>query len=530
MKKNKATIQKQVRRFDLGEMREATRTPQGFLLVPGFATRTGVFPYLSGDGTVRRELRHPDDVFDPASMATLKYAPYTSEHPPQMITPENVAKYSKGHTTERVEVNREMIDVDIIIEHQDAIDEVESGEKRELSSGYIADIVEEEGTYNGAPYNYRQINIRYNHLAGVKKGRAGPEVRMRLDSADAVMRTDEDAVPLRSEFSQESAVSDSDTDAEEMKTIVVGDREVSLPSSVADTIQDMFDRYDEMRAKQSELEEIMAKQVKRNDVDVNGPKASPQVKVEQQGPDGKSAGGKTAAGGKVGPGQKTVHPDSEEDEKEDGEGQEEQGGVAANSRKGDEEGEKEDGEESEEKSDFEAGPAGAGGGAAISPVDQLKKDVEGLHAKLDMLMGGKKDMAANATMQEGEAKPDRMDSKTFKVAVQKRAAFIRQAAELVPFETACKFDSMDEVEIKRAVVKHHNPSVDVKTKKEAYLDVYFDTLLGQQEGARKETREDVGRKFMRADAADDKNSEGSRREMIKNTREEWKQPLSANKK
>jgi len=77
------SIKKQVRRFDLGEIKSATRTPQGFLKCPGFATRTGVFPYLNADGSIRNELRHPDDVNDPESLATLKNATVTIEHPPE---------------------------------------------------------------------------------------------------------------------------------------------------------------------------------------------------------------------------------------------------------------------------------------------------------------------------------------------------------------------------------------------------------------------------------------------------------------
>lgn len=540
MRKPKTQIA--VRRFDLGEMREASRTPQGFLFVPGFATRTGVFPYLDGDGNMRRELRHPDDVFDPASMATLKYAPFTIEHPPEMITPDNVAEYSKGHTTERVEVNREMVDVDIIVEHQDAIDAIEKGGVRELSSGYIADIVEEEGTYNGAPYNFRQINIRYNHLAGVRKGRAGPEVRMRLDAADAVMRTDEDAVPMRAEFSQESAV-DSD-DEPEMKTVVLLGREICLPNDVADFIQDLNDRYDEMRAKQSVMEEQMAQKAKRNDVDINGPKPSPQVKVEQQGPDGKGAGGKTAAGGKVGPGQKTVHPDSEEDDKKDGEGEAEQGGVNKNARgakvdddmeDSDDDKKDADGEEMEDASedkagheDFEGGNAASGGGAAMSPVDQLKKDLDETRAKLDAVMG-KYDAMAAESMNKGEAKPDRMDS--VEKQVQRKVKLIMGASKLVPFETARKFDSMSDIKIMKTVIKHVHPKADLDGKSTIYIQSRFDSILESHEESGSEMRSEVGRKLMRADSeTEDANPEQARLKMIKGSRELWQQPLSGSKK
>jgi hypothetical protein len=515
-------VEKHVRRFDLGELGKATMTPQGFLKCPGFATRVGVFPYLDGDGKLRRELRHPDDVFDPESLVTLKYAPVTIEHPPEMITPENVAEFGKGHTTERVEVNREMVDVDLIIEHQDAIDAVSKEGIRELSSGYFADIIEEEGTFNGAPYNFRQKNIRYNHLAMVKRGRAGPEVRMRLDSSDAVM-----SIPNANEFSQESSVNDSEVSS--TKSVVAGGKEWDLPVELADIVQDYHDRFDEMRAKLTQLEENMGK---RKDVDISQPGVSPQVKVEQQGPDGKSAPGKTPAkpGTITGPVGKA--DDEEMDEDEHGV----IGGEKPNSKDG---GAKaladEEGEEGEEKDDFEAGSAGAGGGAAMSPVDQLKKDLAEVKDKYDSAMAKLDEMAAS-TMKEGEAKPDRQDSVEKKVRA--RVKLELQARNLVPFEVAKKFDSMKDDEIRKTVIKHRHPKADLDEKSGAYIQSRFDSVVESVEELSSETRSKVGRAMLglvpngeRTDSADGEvDVEGARNKANRESRELWKSNLSATKK
>lgn len=59
---------------------------------------------------------------------------------------------------------------------QEAIDEIESGEKRELSSSYRYDAVMEPGTFQGLRYDGRMVNIIANHVALVEKGRAGPDV------------------------------------------------------------------------------------------------------------------------------------------------------------------------------------------------------------------------------------------------------------------------------------------------------------------------------------------------------------------
>ena len=42
----------------------------------------------------------------------------------------------------------------------------------------------QSGIYKGERYDAVQVNIRYNHVAGVDLGRAGPEVRLRVDSSD----------------------------------------------------------------------------------------------------------------------------------------------------------------------------------------------------------------------------------------------------------------------------------------------------------------------------------------------------------
>jgi hypothetical protein len=513
-------IKKQARRFDLGEIRSATKTPQGFLVCPGFATRTGVFPYMDGNGKVRRELRHPDDVFDPESLKTLRYAPVTIEHPPVMITPENIDQYGKGHTTERVEVNRDLIDVDLIIENQDAIDAVEKNGMRELSSGYNADIVPEIGVYNGAPYDYRQKNIRYNHVAIVKRGRAGPEVRLRLDSADAVMQE-----PAAAEFSQETAVNDSDKVSETKKVVILG-REVDLPSDVADVFQDYMDRFDEMRAKLAQLEENMGTRKDKKDEDINQPGVSPQVKVEQQTPDGRSAGAKTDG----------ENPFAKKDEDEKGP----IGGEKPNSKKeggaalADED--EMDGEEDDKKDDEPA--SGKGGGASESDVDQLKKDMDEKQGKHDAEMAemkSKLDSFAAASMSQGEKK-DKMDSADVQKMIRARAKLERQAEKLVPHGVSKRFDSMSDKEILSAVIKHRAPKADLAEKSKSYLQSRFDSIVESLEEEGTTQRQMAGKALLgigggRMDSTDSvADPAQARMRMISESRNDYKKSLSASKK
>ena len=180
----------QVIRYDHGELQKAEKTPQGFLRVPVYATRSGVFTYRTGDGKVIRELRPPEEVFKADSLHSLSGAPFTLRHPPEMLNPKNVSKYQKGHVLENIRQDGDKVLCSVVISDADAIEAVENG-LREVSCGYHADIFDEAGIYQGQPYDVVQRNIRYNHLAATEKGRGGPEIRIRLDAADAVMEQDD---------------------------------------------------------------------------------------------------------------------------------------------------------------------------------------------------------------------------------------------------------------------------------------------------------------------------------------------------
>jgi hypothetical protein len=168
-------------------------TTQGFLRSPAFLTRTGVFRYRKKDGTIVRELRHPDDVFHEDAIASLRMAPVTDNHPDDFVTPDNVKLLSVGWISENIEIKDDLIGATAIIADGATIRRVQSG-KVELSCGYHADMVQEKGVYNGEEYDCRQTNLRYNHVAIVDRGRAGARVRLRLDAEDAEL-FDEDEKP-----------------------------------------------------------------------------------------------------------------------------------------------------------------------------------------------------------------------------------------------------------------------------------------------------------------------------------------------
>jgi len=169
---------------------KAERTDNGFLRVPVFATRAGIFNYRLPDGTVRRELRHPDDVFKADSMDTLRSVPFTNRHPSELVDAKNVKQFMVGVVSDKVTREDVYIAADAIIMDEQAIKDVEKGGIREVSCGYKCDVLDEPGEWNGQPYDARQSNIRYNHLAMVPRGRAGRSVRLRIDSEDAELVRD----------------------------------------------------------------------------------------------------------------------------------------------------------------------------------------------------------------------------------------------------------------------------------------------------------------------------------------------------
>jgi len=173
----------QVTRLDYGTMPNPTKTAQGYLKAPCFATRAGIFLYRNEDGSVRRELRPPEEVFDSESMKTLAGVPVTDDHPPCMLDCNNTANFAKGFTGDLVSKVDDFIEIPLTITSADLIAAVETKEKIETSCGYMAELEEMPGIWNGQKYDAIQRKIRYNHLAIVPKGRAGSDVKIRIDSA-----------------------------------------------------------------------------------------------------------------------------------------------------------------------------------------------------------------------------------------------------------------------------------------------------------------------------------------------------------
>ena len=167
--------------------------------MPAALTRAGVFTYVNPDGTTRREWRPLSEVQRADTLASLKGAPLTVRHPPPgRLAPENYNQYARGHVGDDVRMDSDKTAATLYVQGKEALDAIGKG-WREVSCGYDAKrldmtpgIVPEGEPDAGQRYDMVQRDIEYNHVALVPKGRAGKDVRLRLDAAGDATREDED--------------------------------------------------------------------------------------------------------------------------------------------------------------------------------------------------------------------------------------------------------------------------------------------------------------------------------------------------
>ena len=178
-----------VRRCDASTIRAKALLPGGALQLDAYLTRVGVFVYRLADGSVRRELRHPDEVFSAESLASLAHAPLTDLHPDQPVDPDTWAESAVGHVAPDVRPEGVYVAASVVVPHGPTLRQLDTGERKELSCGYTADLEMTAGIWEGEAFDAIQRNIRYNHVALGPPGwgRAGPNVAVRTDSQDGIL-------------------------------------------------------------------------------------------------------------------------------------------------------------------------------------------------------------------------------------------------------------------------------------------------------------------------------------------------------
>lgn len=169
-------------RFDQGSLRKPERTAQGFLKVDALVARVGVLEYRNKDGSIRRELRLPEDVFRADSLAAFEGVSITDGHPTVLVDANNVRTLESGTVTGTARRDGDWVVAPMVIKDPKLIAKIESG-KTGVSAGYT---IREDWTPGVHPvygaYDLIQRDIGPNHIAGaVEVPRAGDGARVRMD-------------------------------------------------------------------------------------------------------------------------------------------------------------------------------------------------------------------------------------------------------------------------------------------------------------------------------------------------------------
>ena len=173
-------------RYDFSPIEKYELTPEGYLRAWASIARTGIQLYTDADGSVRREYRPATEVASPESLASFAGKAITSEHPPVLLDAENTKNYQVGFSGTEVVYDDGFVKAVMTITDKEAIERIMKGDAREVSAGYRVNYDPTPGvTENGEHYDGIQKEIIGNHIAVVRRGRAGPQVKLHLDRQDA---------------------------------------------------------------------------------------------------------------------------------------------------------------------------------------------------------------------------------------------------------------------------------------------------------------------------------------------------------
>ena len=216
-----------VYRLDSIAMNQTYFTPEGYLMDMPIVTTIGIFEYRNPDGSVRRELRLPEYVFEAASLASYKGKPIIVTHDAGQVNKDNVSNEIIGTILSEGIQTGDSVKAQICIHDTDAMRD--SG-LRELSLGYSLEVDETPGTWNGQPYDAIQKNIRINHLALVGAARAGETARLNIDSKEETLKGGKVEMKVMSKEELKTALENFNKQAR-----LDGDVEITIPAELLES-------------------------------------------------------------------------------------------------------------------------------------------------------------------------------------------------------------------------------------------------------------------------------------------------------
>jgi hypothetical protein len=205
-------------------------------------TSIGVFPYKLPNGTVRHELRTPEEVFSKVSldsMATMPiYIGHKYDENKKLIKDEAKRKeMAVGYSSESVIGNNVYVSSDLKVTRADGVEAIKKG-MQSLSVGYDCEVIPESGTWCGIHYDAVQKNIVNDHIALCWCGRQGDQAVIHMDSEDAILCDDAAVLAAEDKNSKEEGM------AENLKTIQLDSVDYSAEPAVIDALQKAVVRAD----------------------------------------------------------------------------------------------------------------------------------------------------------------------------------------------------------------------------------------------------------------------------------------------
>lgn len=211
------------------------RTADGYLIAQAKSVRTGIQLY-SGDEVgkpsmpVVRVYRPAEEVFSKDSLQSFSHAPVTMGHPDVPVTADNWKELSVGEVSTAAMPSGIWVELPLILKDAGAINGVEE-DTRELSAGYTCELVWGDGvTPDGEPYDAKQTKIKINHLAIVKRARAGSQARI----GDGAVNWGASPIPLVDEKGTRSMTN---------RTLMVDGLSVELADKDAQIVQRALDGF-----------------------------------------------------------------------------------------------------------------------------------------------------------------------------------------------------------------------------------------------------------------------------------------------
>ena len=253
------------------------KTPEGYYVGNLRVTSVGVYRYLGDDRKFVGRLRDVEEV--KKATPSLNCKPVTLQHPNQPVTLDNVKELSVGMSANDATFDGLDNRITLTITDPKAIAAIDNGEVKAISCGYKCNVVDNAGVWRGSKHEQEQRDIVYNHIALVREGRAGDQVRFCVgDSAeiedifDIVLEDDKGNV---GETARETETKDSKNNKQQeqsMKTIQLDGVDYQADEKVIETllaaqndaaeklgeIHTLLDGVSELEAKVADLEEKLA--------------------------------------------------------------------------------------------------------------------------------------------------------------------------------------------------------------------------------------------------------------------------------